>query len=332
MVWWITTVELIVIPGFIFMIAMGLFYQWVDRKFYAKLQNRYGPLHTGPKGLYQPLADLIKLLAKEDIVPAAANKFLFTLTPILLLAIPMTALFCVPIVTETAFIAFEGDVIFVIFALTIIAVMQFFGAWGSTSRFSTVGGMRVALQLFGYEVPLGIVLLAPAIAAGTLSISGMAAWITQNPLVFFLLLPGFIIAMFCFLAELEKVPFDIPEAETEIVAGWLTEFSGRRLGMIRLGIDIELFLAGALIAAIFLGGPNGPTFPPIPNEIFYFIWFIIKTTVVVLIISNLRAVFARLRIGQMVQFAWMYLLPIAVLQVVLVQLYAAGYLGAILGV
>lgn len=143
------------------------------------------------------------------------------------------------------------------------------------------------------------------------------------------MLPGLAVSLICSLAELEKVPFDIPEAEQEIVAGWQTEFSGKKLALIRLSGDLELLLASALISVIFLGGPNGPVpfaTPPIP-EIFYIIWFLIKATIVVVILSNLRTIFARLRIDQMMSLAWRYLLPISIIQILIVQLYLAFNLG-----
>ncbi len=324
MVWQevITITELLVFPGFLFIFCLGLFYQWVDRKFYAKLQNRYGPLHTGVKGLYQPFADLIKLLAKEDIVPAAADKFLFTLTPIMLLAIPFTAIFCVPIIGR-AFSAFEGDIIFVIFALGMIATLKFLAGWGSTNRFSTIGSVRIAFQLFGYEVPLTIVMLSTAMIAKSLSISSIAQYVASNPLAAVVLLPGLVVAIVCFTAELERIPFDIPEAEQEIVAGWLTEFTGRRLALLRLSVDIETVLAAALLSAIFLGGPYGPSLSNMP-QVFYFIWFFIKATAIILVLSNIKGLFARLRIDQMVHTAWKYLTIIAVAQIILVQFVLAG--------
>ncbi|MEM2914709.1 MAG: complex I subunit 1 family protein [Candidatus Bathyarchaeia archaeon] len=318
----ITVIELLVFPGFLFIFCLGLFYQWIDRKFYAKLQNRYGPLHTGSKGIYQPLADFVKLLTKEDIVPAAADKVLFTLTPIMLLAIPFTAIFCVPIIGR-AFSAFEGDIIFVIFVLGIIAMLKFLAGWGSTNRFSTIGSVRAAFQLFSYEVPLTIVLFSTAMLARSLSISSIAQYVASNPLAVIVLLPGFAVALVCFVAELERVPFDIPEAEQEIVAGWLTEFTGRRLALLRLSVDVETVLAVALMAAIFLGGPYGLTLPYIP-QLYYFIWFFIKATVILLVLANIRAAFARLRIDQMVHTGWKYLMVIAVLEIILVQAVLAG--------
>ena len=331
MVWaaLIKLLELIILPGFAFLITLSLFYEWVDRKFYARLQNRYGPLHTGPKGLLQPLADFIKLLSKEDIVPAAVDKRLFSIIPLILFALPLTALFSIPVIEPKAYAAFEGDLIYVLFISTLIVVAKFIAAWSSTNRFSALGGERLAFQLIGYEIPLAISFIAPAILAKSLSISIIGIWIANNPIFLLLLLPGLAVSLICSLAELEKVPFDIPEAEQEIVAGWQTEFSGKKLALIRLSGDLELLLASALISVIFLGGPNGPVpfaTPPIP-EIFYIIWFLIKATIVVVILSNLRTIFARLRIDQMMSLAWRYLLPISIIQILIVQLYLAFNLG-----
>ncbi len=315
-------IELVIFPGFLFLSWLALYFEWVDRKFYAKLQYRYGPLHTGPKGFLQPFADFVKLLAKEDIVPAAVDRFLFTLTPIMMLALSFYALFyipIVPIVRDVAFGAFEGDLILVIFVLTIIGFLKFLAGWGSTNRFSAVGAVRTAFQLLGYEIPLAVALLTAAMGAGTLNISLIAQKISTDAILASALLPALAISVICFQAELERIPFDIPEAEQEIVAGWLTEFSGRRLALFRFATDVELTLAAALMAALFLGGPYGPAIPVIPVQVSYFLWFMFKTTVLVLVLANIRTLFARLRIDQMVHFSWRYLIVAAVAEAVFIQ-------------
>ena len=311
----ITLLQVLIFPGIIFLLGLAFVYEWVDRKFYARLQNRYGPLHTGPSGFLQPFADFVKLLAKEDITPQAADKPLFAATPILLLAIPIAALFCIPMTGLTALVSFEGDLIYIIFLSTLISMVTFLAAWSSTNPFSIIGGLRAAFQMLGYEVPMAIVMVCPAIAAGTLNISGIVAKQGTSGLWFILSQPlGFVILLICLLAEVKRIPFDIPEAETEIVAGWLTEFSGRKLALLRLSIDMELVFAAALTTALYLGGPAG--LAPIPA----IIYFLVKTTIIVLIMSNLRALFARFRIDQMVHGSWKFLTPLAILQVILVEL------------
>ncbi len=307
--------EILLFPGFLFLIALAFFYEWVDRKLFAKLQNRYGPLYTGPSGLLQPFADFIKLLSKEDITPKAADKFMFSCAPLFMLSFPLLALFLIPITGLQAFISFEGDLIFMLFLFTLIAVTIFIAGWSSVDRFSTVGGMRAAFQMLGYEVPMTLAMVGPAIAARTLSISQIVVWQSHNAAWFIWLQPiGFAILILCMLAELEFIPFDIPEAETEIVAGWFTEFSGRKLALIRLGKDVELVLSASLITSLFLGGPNSSL------SILSIGFFLVKTTLVVVLLTTLRALFARFRIDQMIGGAWKYLTPIAVLQVILVQL------------
>jgi NADH-quinone oxidoreductase subunit H len=309
--------SVLIYPGIVFLVALALFYQWVDRRVYARAQNRYGPHHTGPRGLFQPLADLIKLLAKEDIEPLAVDKMIFRAAPILLLTLAFTALFLVPISGIPAIVSFEGDLIFLIFIMTIFAILAFLAGWGSTNRFSLVGGMRAALQTLGYEVPLAVSFIGPAILAGTLSVSNIVKWQATEGLWNILLNPlGFGIVIVGIIAVIECVPFDIPEAETEIVAGWQTEFSGRKLGLLRLAHDLELVFVSGLVVALFLGGPTGPI-SLIPGVI----WFIIKTIIIVIIIAFIRAQFARFRIDQMVSGSWKFLVPLSILQIVILQLY-----------
>ena len=311
----VALLEILLFPGFLFLIALALFYEWVDRKFFARLQNRYGPLYTGPSGMLQPLADFVKLLSKEDIIPKAVDKFMFNSAPIFLLSLPLLALFLIPIADLTAVISFEGDLIFLMFLFTLVAVTVFIAGWSSVSRFSSIGGIRAGFQMLGYEIPMCLVMVGPAIAAKTLSISEIAAWQASNTAWFIWLQPlGFAIFVLCLLAELEWIPFDIPEAETEIVAGWMTEFGGPKLALIRLGKDVELLLAASLVTSLFLGGPNNLwMIPPI-------VPFLLKTTCAVILLTTLRALFARFRIDQMIAGAWKYLLPLAILQMVLIQL------------
>ncbi len=310
----ISMLRILVFPGVVFLFALAFFYEWVDRKFFARLQNRYGPLHTGPLGVLQPIADFFKLLSKEDITPHASDKLMFVLTPIFYFAFPLATLFVIPILSQTSLIAFEGDLIFVLFAFTLIIITVFLAGWSSTNRFSTIGSMRAILQMLGYEIPMGLVTVGTAIAAKSLSISRIVEWQALNFWLILLQPLGFAIFTICLLAELQFVPFDIPEAETEIVAGWRTEFSGKKLALLRLGKDLELVLASALITSLYLGGAQQFwLIPPV-------VTLLVKTTFAVMLLSFLRAVFARLRIDQMLSGMWKYLLPLATLQIILIQL------------
>jgi NADH-quinone oxidoreductase subunit H len=325
-------VQVFIFPGFLFLIIYALFCEWIDRKFFARLQNRFGPLHTGYSGILQPLADLIKLLSKEDITPSAADKLIMYTVPIILFSIPLTTIFMMPILGTEAYINFEGDLVVVIFFFTILVLTVFMAGWCTLNRFSIVGGMRAALQMLSYEIPLSLTVVGPAILAKSVSLSGIVKWQEKGIISFLnnpdpnsailgvatglVMIVGFGILAICMLAELEKIPFDIPEAETEIVSGWQAEFSGRKLALIRLGNNIKLVAASALMTTLFLGGPLGPWPVPAP------VWFILKTIVCIVILSNLRALFARFRIDQVFRWAWRNLIPLSLLYIVAVEMLA----------
>lgn len=305
--------QVFLFPGFIFLFFLAFFTEWLDRKLVAKLQSRYGPLHVGPKGILQPVADFIKLLSKEDITPSMADRAPFVAVPVLTLALAMTPLFCIPIESLSALVSFEGDLIVIMFIMSLIALLVFIGAWVSTNRFSTIGGIRAGLQMFGYEVPLNIAMIGPAIAAGSLSVSGIAEWQSQNIWLILTQPLGFAILSICLLAHLQRVPFDIPEADSEIVAGWLVEFGGRKLALLRLASDFELVLAASLMISLYLGGPSGLW------HLSPFAYFI-KLIICVFVLSNLRALFARYRIDQLLGGTWKYLTPLALLQIAILKM------------
>lgn len=311
----IAILEVFLFPGLFFLFSLAFFIEWLDRKLVAKFQNRYGPLHVGPKGILQPVADFIKLLSKEDITPDMADKVPLIAMPLLMLTLAITPLFLIPIAYSSALISFEGDLIVVMFLMTLITLLLFAGAWVSTNRFSTIGGIRTGLQMFGYEIPLNIVMIGPAIGAGSLSISEIVKW--QSEGIWFILTQplGFAILSICLLAHLQMVPFDIPEAETEIVGGWLVEFSGKKLALIRLARNFKLILAASLMTALYMGGPSG-LWQPSP------LTYLIKLVICVFILSNLRALFARFRIDQFLAGVWRYLTPLALLQISIVEVLA----------
>jgi len=330
-------VQLLVFPGILFLLFYALLSEWVSRKFAARLQNRVGPLHTGWKGILQPLADIIKLLAKEDITPAAADRTVFALAPILIFALPLAALLVIPIQSIISLwsydpvVSFEGDLIIVLFLMALVILFVFLGGWSSSNRFGAVGATRAALQMLSYEIPLGLAAIGPAIFAGSLSISRIVDWQVRSFTSFvtapslssisdilvvvglpFTMIIGFGIFTICLLAELEMRPFDTPEAETEIVGGWQVEYSGKKLGLLVLGRDVRMVLAAALLTSLFLGGAAGPW--PVPPVI----WFVLKTVACVFVLSNLSVLLARYRIDQMLKGSWKYLVPLAIVQVMAV--------------
>lgn len=306
--------NVLVFPGVAFLCVAGLFAEYVDRKLYARLQNRMGP------PWFQPFADFVKLSAKEAIVPESANAFMFKIMPVLAPAAIATAFLYVPLWGTSALYSFSGDIIVVLYLLTIPTLTFFLGGWYSTSLFSMIGAVRCLTQLFAYEVPLFMAVLSPALLAGTWSLGEIAAFYTAHPLYFVFNLLGFAVALVALIGKLEKVPFDIPEAETEIVGGSFTEYSGRYLALFRLAIDIEMVVGASLLAAVFL--PFGLSLNPYLG----FVLYLAKVLLVIVLLTVARTIVARLRIDQMVSFCWKIVVPAALLQIV-VTLIVKGVLA-----
>jgi NADH-quinone oxidoreductase subunit H len=313
---------IVLFPGLLFFSILGLFFEWIDRRFYAKLQNRVGPLYTGPWGLLQPLADFVKLMAKEDIVPEGADKPIFSSVPIFALALALFATLFLPVCGPRGLISFEGDVIVLAVVLTILVILVFLGGFSSASRYSEVGAERSLLQLLGYEIPLVASMLgAMAVTVpigGSLSISSIVEAQRSWWSILGVQALGFAIFLLAAQAELERVPFDIPEAETEIVAGWTTEYSGKKLALLRLARDVELAFLCGLGATLFLGGPQpGPLIPGLGGVVVSTTLFVVKSIAVLMLLTVIRAAMSRLRIDQMVNFAWKWLVPLSILQLLL---------------
>ncbi len=312
-----TLLYLVVYPGLLFLFLYSTFCEWFDRKVYARLQNRMGPTHTGRSGLLQPIADFVKLMSKEDVVPDAADRPLFTLLPIIGLAIVATAGLLLPVwnfsLAASGATSFAGDIIVLLYLLSLPTLIFFLAGWSSTNLFSTIGGARVLTMLFGYEVPLFLSVLSPAILANSWRLAEIAAFYQKRPLLILPNLLGFVIAIIAVQAKLERTPFDIPHAETEIVGGTFTEYSGKKLAFFRLMTDIELVVSAGLLAAVFLGGFPG-------GAVIGFVNFIIKTLFIIFLLACLRAMTSRIRIDQVISLAWKYLAPLAVLQLLIVIL------------
>jgi NADH-quinone oxidoreductase subunit H len=297
--------NILIFPGLLFLFIFGLFGEFVDRKLHARFQNRVGP------PWFQPLADFIKLISKEEIIPAEADFMVFKLMPILALTASSAAILYIPILAERSVFSFNGDVIVVLYLLTIPTFTYFLGGWYSRSVYSMIGAVRSLTQLFAYEVPLFLCILASALLADTWSLSGMVTFYNHHPGYWFCNIIGFVVALVCLLGKLEKVPFDIPEAETEIVAGSFTEYSGMLLAFIRTSFNIEMIVGASLLLAVFL--PFGFHLPFAVRLPLY----IIQVLLIIALISFLRSLFARLRLDQMINLCWKYFAPLAFLQVLL---------------
>lgn len=291
-----------IFPGFLFLALAGMYASFLDRKIYARLQSRVGP------PWFQPLADFIKLVAKEEVIPAEANPAMFKLMPLLALTAVVTAALYIPIWDTNALYSFTGDVIVVLYLLTIPTLTFFIGGWYSTSLFARIGSVRTLTQLFAYEVPLFMGILSPALLANTWSISGIAKFYVAHPGYWFFNLIGFGVSLVALLAKLEKAPFDIPEAETEIGAGAFTEYGGRFLAFFKLALHIEMIAGSALLAAVFL--PFGLELHPVIS----FALFLIKMLLIIFLFAVAHTIFARLRMDQIIDFCWKVMVPLALVQ------------------
>lgn len=304
--------RVLIFPGFTFILFFTMFCDWVERKIEARMQNRMGPIYTGPSGVFQPFADFVKLLTKEDIVPFNVKNFVFKCAPILSFAIFVFSFVFLPIDGASVIFNsnFEGDLVLVLTLVSIANFFLFLSGWSSINPYSATGAARVLTQFLGYDMPLFILALAPAFLARSLSISTVAA----NQHFPFAFVVPWVFALFVITlqAELEKDPFDVPHAETEIVGGYETEYTGRRLAFLKLAKDVQIVLGAAIAVELFLGGPYGPVFYGL-SALWYTLWFVLKLLVVVVLTEYLTCVFARLRIDQVLVVNWKVLLPLSLL-------------------
>jgi NADH-quinone oxidoreductase subunit H len=293
--------SLLVFPGFAFLLGCGWLFDWLDRRILARVQGRVGP------PWYQPVADFVKLLAKEDVLPAGANDRVAAFLPMFSLASVLAAGLYVPVAGHSV-AAFEGDLIVVLFLLSIPALTYFLAGWVSVGVYSILGGNRSLLQYFSYEVPFLMALSGPAIVSGSWSIQEVAlrqaatGWnAAVQPI-------GFLLALVGLIGKLKRDPLDIPKAKSEVVAGSLTEFSGRKLALWHLAMDIQTVVGILLLVNTFLGG-----FAPV-GDLFTGLIFALKALVILALLSTVSALYARLRIDQLASLGWRWLAPLALAQ------------------
>jgi NADH-quinone oxidoreductase subunit H len=283
----VNIIKLLIFPGGFFLLLLGLIYEWVDRKLLAQLQNRIGPRW------FQPLADVIKLLAKEEVIPEGVNPWLFIGLPIIALAGSLTAALYTPLVGFSPSHSFPGDLIVTIYLLSLLTLCMGLAGSNTLDRFSLMGATRALTQLFSYEAPFMLSLLGPAIVVGSWQISEITSYADNHWLL--LTQPiGFLVALIGLIGKLEMPPLDAPEAETEIVAGALTEYSGRGFALFRLAKGVELVVGLTLVAGFYLGGVANPLF------------FLLKTLALLLVMVGLQSLITRLRIDQTVGLWWRY--------------------------
>lgn len=284
---------------------------WVERRLLGLWQERYGPNRVGPGGILQSLADMIKMFAKEDWIPPFADKVVFVLTPAIVVVTTLMSFAVVPF-SPTIGIADSNIALLFFLAMTSLAAYSVvLAGWASNNKYALLGGMRGAAQLLSYEVFMGLSVMGVVMLAGSFSLRDIVE--AQRELWFVIpQIVGLVIFLIAGLAETHRLPFDIPEAEAELVAGYHAEYSGMKFGMFFVGEYLGVTLISAMIVVLFFGGWQGPWLPPV-------VWFAVKTLIFISLFFLLRATLPRLRFDQLMALGWKVALPVA-----LINLMATG--------
>jgi NADH-quinone oxidoreductase subunit H len=310
--WWIAGIKSFVIINLL--LGTFAYATWVERKLIGRMQLRYGPNRAGPFGLLQPIADLVKLIRKEHFYPATSVQLLYIGAPLLSAVTALAAFSVIPFGGGWHVWRYDisGQVanlpisLILIFALGSVGIYGFIvGGWASDSKYSLLGSMRTCAQLVSYEVALALSVLGVVLMAGSLSLVEIVH--QQSESVWFAIpqFVGLLVFFFSGIAETNRPPFDLPEAETELVAGYHTEYSGMRFGLFSMAEYINMITLSALCVTLFFGGWLGPWSPLGP------VWFLLKLGILVCIFIWLRASLPRLRYDQLMAFGWKVLLPVA---------------------
>uniref|UniRef100_A0A372IVA5 NADH-quinone oxidoreductase subunit H n=2 Tax=Paracidobacterium acidisoli TaxID=2303751 RepID=A0A372IVA5_9BACT len=301
--------------------ALFAFTTVLERKGLGRMQNRYGPNRVGPFGLLQPLADGIKSLTKEDVVPRTADKAVHFMAPLLLVAASFLAYAVLPVGRNMAAVNLDAGVLYFFAVGAVAELAVFMAGWSSHNKYSLLGAMRAIAQMISYEVPLILSSLAVIMAAGSLStveIAGRQAGYSGIWPHWYVLTPwglaGFLLFMIAATAETNRSPFDLPEGESEIIAGYYTEYSGFKFALFFLGEYLGMFAISGLGITLFLGGWSAPFsfLTWIPS----WIWFFAKLLALIAVFIWMRGTLPRLRMDQLMNFAWKFMLPMALLVMV----------------
>ena len=295
----------------------------VERRVLARLQHRMGPNRVGPFGLLQPIADAIKSVFKEDIVVSAADKFVFYLAPMVSITFALTAFGAIPAGPPGSYFGYDPwimdlDVgLLFVFATTSIGVYGIFLAgWASNSKYSLMGGLRSSAQLISYELGLGLSVLGVIMITGTLNLREIVDWQANATILLFLQPVAFVTFLISAIAEVNRTPFDLPEAEQEIVAGYLTEYSSIKWALFQMAEYVNMLTASAFMSTLFLGGWRGPKLLdyviPGVSEV-PFVWLIAKMALFMFLFMWLRGTLPRMRYDQLMRFGWIWLFEIALL-------------------
>jgi NADH-quinone oxidoreductase subunit H len=282
---------------------------WVERRLLGFWQDRLGPNRVGPFGLLQVVADMIKIFTKEDWVPPFADRFSFVLAPTIIMIVILLSFSVVPFAPNLGVVDSNIGVLFVLAMASLGAYSVMLGGLSSDNKYALLGSLRAAAQMVSYEVFMGISLLGVVALAGSFNLREIVAaqetgWFVLPQFV------GFVIFLIAGVAESHRLPFDIPEAEQEICAGYHTEYSGMKFGMFFVGEYLGLVLISSLITVLFFGGWHGPLLPPL-------VWFVIKASCFIAFFILLRAAIPRPRYDQLMSYGWLFLLPLSLINLLI---------------
>ncbi len=319
--WWHWLVFTVIIIAFILMLVMG--YIWIERRGMGRMQARLGPNRAGPFGLLQPVADAVKVLTKEDLVPANADKIVHWLAPVVAFA-PALMIFAVVPFQDGALLAdLNIGILYVVAISSVSTVGIFMAGWGSNNKYSLLGAMRNVAAVVSYEIPLILAIIGVVLIAGSLSLNDIV--LAQN-IPFILLQPlGFLLFFIAGCAEINRSPFDLMEADSELVAGFHIEYSGMKFALFYLVEYAEALAISAIITTLFLGGWRGPVLPP-------WLWFLLKVILVFFVMVWTRTTFPRVRIDQLMALAWKFLLPLALINLIITAIQVLAWSEALLWV
>ncbi len=287
----------------VLVILFVYFVSWFERKLIAKIQARHGPTMVGKFGLLQNLADLTKLLAKENFAPKNADKALFMLSLPVMLVLSIFLVMLLPIAPSTGIGNFANGLLIIFALLAFMPLLIFVNGAASGNKFGQISAQRSTIMLLSYEIPMFIVVASIGMLTGTYNIIGIVS--AQSRMWFVVVMPlGFFVLFVSMLAELERSPFDLREADSELISGWLTDVSAPYYSLALFLDYAKMFLGCALIVILFFGGWQGPVLPP-------FAWFMIKILLVAIFIMLIRATAVRMRIDRLLTYGWVVLLPLA---------------------
>jgi NADH-quinone oxidoreductase subunit H len=300
-------VGIVIVLGFV--LTLVIVFIWYERRLLGRFQIRLGPNRLGPEGIFQPLATAVKILLKEDIVPAKGDKVVHWLAP-LIVFVPVVMIFAVVPFGERAILAdLNVGIVYVVAISSVSVVGIYMAGWGSNNKYALIAALRTVAQMVSYELPIVLSILGVVLVAGSLSMTQIVA---SQKIPFLLLQPlGFLIFFLGTVAEMNRCPFDLLEADSEIVAGYHIEYSGMKFAMFYLGEYGHALAYACIITTLFLSGWQGPLLPPI-------LWLLVKIMAVFSLIVWMRATLPRLRVDQLMAFAWKGLLPMAIINLFIV--------------